>query len=64
MRIFIETLQQAKRELAKTYREYKAGELKDEQARTRVTILRAIVEANFKYELEQRVIELEKKTGV
>lgn len=61
MRLFIETIGQAKRELAKVYRDYKAGTIKSENAKTKVYILRAIIEANFKYEIEERVKNIEEK---
>ena len=61
MRVFIETIGQAKRELAKVYRDYKAGTIKSENAKTRTYILRAIIEANFRYEIEQRLIEIEER---
>lgn len=63
MRVFIEGIKQAKRELAKTYSDYKSNKLSSEKAKTRVYILRAIIEADFKYEIEQRIIELEKKVN-
>jgi hypothetical protein len=61
MRVFIETIGQAKRELAKVYNEYKTGKIKSENAKTRTYILRAIIEANFRYEIEVRLSELEQK---
>ncbi|HRQ55038.1 MAG TPA: hypothetical protein PL018_12325 [Ignavibacteriaceae bacterium] len=64
MRVFIETIQQAKRELAKTYREFKAGSIDSDNAKTKVYILRAIIEANFKYEIENRIEQLESKAGL
>lgn len=64
MRVFIEDIRTAKRELAKVYRDYKAQLIDSDNARTKVHILRAIIEANFKYEIEARITELEKKAGV
>lgn len=64
MRIFIETIKQAKRELAKVYRDYKTKTIDSEDAKTKVYILRAIIEANFKYEIEARIEDLEKKAGL
>ena len=61
MRVFIETIGQAKRELAKVYNEYKNGKIKSDNAKTRTYILRTIIEANFKYDVEQRLILLEEK---
>lgn len=61
MRLFIETIGQAKRELSKVYKEFKAGEIKSENAKTRTHILRAIIEANFKYDISIRLGELEQK---
>lgn len=55
MRVFIETIQQAKRELAKVYREFKLNKIESENAKTKVYILRAIIEANFKYEIENEL---------
>ncbi len=64
MKIYIETLKQARRELAKTYHEYKTKTLDSEQSKTRVYILRAIVEANYKYDIERRLEELEAKVNI
>lgn len=64
MRVFIEDLKQAKRELAKVYRDYKNKSIDSDNAKTKVYILRSIIEANFKYELEQRITELEKKANL
>jgi hypothetical protein len=64
MRVYIESLQQARRELAKVYKNYKDGAIDSDNARTKVHILRAIIEANFKYEIESRIIELEKRAGI
>jgi hypothetical protein len=64
MRVFIEDIKTAKRELAKVYRDYKVGLVDSDNAKTKVYILRAIIEANFKYEIESRIIELEKKAGI
>jgi len=64
MRVFIEDIRTAKRELAKVYRDYKEKLIDSDNAKTKVYILRAIIEANWKYELEQRIIELEKKAGL
>ena len=47
----------------KVYDEYKKGTIKSENAKTRTYILRAIIEANFKYDVEQRLEELEQKLG-
>lgn len=64
MRVFIETIGQAKRELAKIYKDCKDKKLPDDKAKTLTYILRAIIEANFKYEIEARIDELEKKAGL
>ena len=64
MRVFIETIHQAKRELAKVYRDYKAKSIDSDNAKTKVYILRAIIEANFKYEIENRIEQLEAKAGL
>ena len=64
MKVYIETLKQAKRELAKTYDIYKKSEISSDIARTRVMILRAIVEANWKFDIEQRLEELEAKINI
>ena len=64
MRVFIENIQQAKRELAKVYRDFKAGNIEPDNAKTKVYILRSIIEASFKYQLEERIINLEEKAGL
>lgn len=64
MRVFIEDIKTAKRELAKVYRELKGNLLEREDAKARVYVLRAIIEANFKYELEKRITDLEEKAGL
>ena len=63
-KVYIESLFQVRRELAKTYDIYKKKEINSDVAKTRVTILRAIMEANFKYDIEQRIIELEKRLSI
>jgi hypothetical protein len=64
MRVFIEDIKTAKRELAKVYRDLKAEKIDNDNAKAKVYVLRAIIEANFKYEIEARLIELEKKAGL
>jgi hypothetical protein len=64
MRVYIENIQQAKRELAKVYRDYKTKVIDSDNAKTKVYILRAIIESCFKYEIEQRVIEIEKRLSI
>ncbi len=64
MRVFIENISQCKRELAKVYRDFKTGNIDSDNAKTKVYILRAIIEANFKYEIENRIEQLEKKAGL
>lgn len=64
MRTFITTIHEAKKELSRVYSKYKSGLIDSDNAKTKVYILRAIIEANFKYEIEQRIEELEKKAGL
>ncbi|GIK60980.1 MAG: hypothetical protein HND39_15025 [Ignavibacteriota bacterium] len=63
MEKIITSINQARLEIGKTYDLYKKGKIKSETAKTRTYILRAIIEANFKYEVEQRLDELEQKIG-
>ncbi|MFO7526049.1 MAG: hypothetical protein R6W68_11405 [Ignavibacteriaceae bacterium] len=64
MRVFIENISQARRELAKVYRDYKTDKINSDNARTKVHILRAVIESCFKYEIEKRLEEIEKKVGI
>lgn len=61
MRVYIENIQQAKRELAKVYRDYKTKIINGEDAKVKVHILRAIIEASYKYDVEIRLEDLESK---
>lgn len=61
MRVFIENIGQARRELAKVYRDFKTDKISSDNARTKVHILRAIIESCYKYEIEQKILELETK---
>lgn len=63
-KVYIESLHQCRRELAKIYESCKAEKLDDNKAKTLTFILRAIMEANWKYDLENRIVELEKTIGV
>jgi len=64
MKVYIEKANQVKRELAKTYQEFKVGKLKSEEAKTRVYILRSILEADYKEKEELRKIEADKRENV
>jgi hypothetical protein len=64
MKVYIEKTNQVKRELAKTYQEFKEGKLKSEEAKTRVYILRSILEADYKEKEELRIIEAEKRENL
>ena len=64
MKVYIEKANQVKRELAKTYQEFKEGKLKSEEAKTRVYILRSILETDYKEKEENRKIEAEKKEKI
>lgn len=64
MKIFIDSIKAARREMAKTYNEYKTGAIKSDEAKTRIYILRSISESCFRYEIEERLVALERSYGV
>ena len=61
MRVLIDNIFQAKRELAKAYRDYKADKITTEKYRSMVYGLSKLIESIYKYEVESELEEIKER---